>query len=732
MSSTNPELGSRANELRTLHPRLLFWIRLLLALLTFVALVLMLYVVAGLLLIALIVLLMLPFATPETEVASTALPVHLPLIEEVTRELSSSLSIGQVANVVLKTALRATHGEIATLALPVEVDHFMTIQLHQGQENVEIVQRSHTGESLLEQVLQQGHTAFNRDRTAMAVVLRHEYLVVGALAVEAPQQTFTQTEANLLSEIAVPAAISLHNANLLDEQQSQINTLSYNQALTLRLAEAVDSDAVVEAVLETTRDILGVQEVALYRTKENGLEALVSLHRDRFSRTAYEKRLTITIAVKASQTGQIESTSQPVTCIAAPIERRGAVKEVLAVAFIENHVLRHRNLQTVSLLASQTAAHLNTVELYEQVRAVSERLRVTINSARDGVLLFDSDGKLIECNPSAERLLGIDKEMFMGKHFVAMLFDMMKSNELNGLGYSRNQLTELARQLRLEPNSITRRQFEQTNDGQKLFIEEIGSPVIDADNKVVGRLLVLRDMTEQRQLADFRDEITHMAVHDLRGPLTAVINGIDMTLRMGLSEYPEDNERVLRLSLDSAHSLMRLINSLLDIAKLESRRMPINAQPVSVAQLVGSARNALENSIEEAHIQIEIALDDNLPELNVDEDLIRRVLINLIDNAVRFTPEGAVVQIAAQVTEDRRVTLSVADSGKGIPPEERDQIFEQYRQSEKNQPLRGSKGTGLGLTFCKLVVEAHGGRIWVEGAQTLPGACFLISLPVEF
>ncbi len=731
MSSKNPELGSRIAELKTLRPRLLFWCRLLLAFLTFVALLLMLNLLAALFLIALMILLILPLETPQIEIQSAALPVHLPLTEEVTRELSSSLSIGQVANIVLRAALRATRGASATLALPVEVDHFMTIQLQQGQENVQIIQRPHTGESLIEQVLQHGGTAFNRDRTAIAVVLRHEYLVVGALSVENPQQTFSQVEADLLSEIAVPAAISLHNAHLLDEQQYQIDTLNHNQALTLRLAGAVDSDAVVEAVLETTRDILGVQEVALYRSKESGLEAMVSLHRDRFSRTSYEKRLTITIAVKTAQTGQIQSTSQPVTCIAVPIVRRGAINEVIAVAFIENHVLRLRDLTTLSLLANQTAAHLNTVELHEQVSAVNERLRVTINSARDGVMLFDSDGNLIECNPSAERLLGIDKEMFMGKHFVAMLFDMMKSNELNGLGYSRSQLTELARQFRLEPNYITRRQFEQTNDNQKLFIEEIGSPVIDADNKVVGRLLVLRDMTEQKQLADFRDEITHMAVHDLRGPLTAIINGIDMTIKLGLAEYPEDNERVLRLSLGSAFSLMRLINSLLDIAKLESRRMPINAQPVAVAQLVDSAREALENSLDEAHIQLQIALHDDLPALNVDEDLIRRVLINLIDNAVRFTPEGSVVRIASQPVQDHRITLSVADSGIGIPPEERDQIFEQYRQSDKNQPLRGSKGTGLGLTFCKLAVEAHGGRIWIENAETLPGACFLISLPVE-
>ncbi|MFN8560453.1 MAG: PAS domain S-box protein [Anaerolineae bacterium] len=263
-------------------------------------------------------------------------------------------------------------------------------------------------------------------------------------------------------------------------------------------------------------DLLGVQEVALYRNRSGQLDQIVSQHRDRFSRAINEERLTQDVAQKTAEAGKLQVLRQPVITVGVPVERDGEVNEVLAVAFIEQHTLRRRELNALILLASQTVAYLNTVELHEQMRAVSERLRVTINSARDGVLLFDREGKLIECNPSAERLLGIDKEPFLGKHFVDMLFDMMKANELNGLGYSRSQLTELARQLRLEPNRITRRQFEQTNDGQKVYIEEIGSPVIDARNRVIGRLLVLRDMTEQRLLADFRDEITHMAVHDLR------------------------------------------------------------------------------------------------------------------------------------------------------------------------------------------------------------------------
>ncbi len=680
-------------------------------------------------LIALIALLVLPLQLPELPVPVSAENESLPLVEDVVLQLSTSLSIGQVATIVLSAALKATDAEIVTLALPVEVDHITLIQLRRGQERVQMDHRTPSGDTLAEQVLQQGRTIFSRDHFSVGVVLRHEYLVVGALCVQNEEHILTRGDADLLNEIALPAAISLHNAQLLDEQQHQIDMLSHIETLTTRLAGAVERDLVAQAVLETTRDILGVQEVAIYRVDEQ-MQVVLSLHRDRFSRAANEPRLTQAIALQTIEAGTVQIIRQPVVCVGVPVEYKGIINEVLAVAFIEPHTLRRSDLNALTLLASQTAAYFDTVELHEQVRAVSERLHVTINSARDGVLLLDAEGRLIECNPSAERLLGIDREAFMGKHFVAMLFNMMKANDLSGFGYSRSQLTELARQLRLEPNRISRRQFEQISNGQKLTIEEIGSPVVDSDKRIIGRLLVLRDMTEQKLLADFRDEITNMAVHDLRGPLTAIINGIDMTLKQGLNEYPEDNERILRLSLDSARSLMRVINSLLDIAKLESRRIPINPQPTSAAQLVDAACKTVENSLHEAQIQLEVMLDLDLPPINVDPELMRRVLVNLLDNALRFTPRGGTVRIDGGRPENNHLTLSIIDSGPGIPPEERDLVFEQYRQSDRNRALRGSQGTGLGLTFCKLAVEAHGGRIWVSAADSLPGACFNVSLPV--
>ena len=743
MSGTNAKAGSQAAEERLPRSRLILMIRVALALFTLVALLLNLPLVAGLLLLVLVALLLYPVEAPAPIIAEplpipepTPAPVvTVPLIEGVTRQLSTSLSIGQVATIVLSEALKATSAETAMLAMPPEVDHFMTIELRRGQENVQIVHRQYTGETLMEQVLQQGHQGramVSRDGSSIAVMLRHEYLVIGALCVENLPGMLTQTEAEPLSEIAVPAAISLHNARLLDDQQYQIDTLSHIQALSQKLSGAVDGNSVARAILETARDILGVQEVALYHNYGNGLELAISLNRDRFSRSQSAKRLTRATAAKTAETGVTQITRQPVSCVAVPVQRDGEVHEILAAAFIERYTLRQRDLNTLTLLAAQTAAYLDTVQLYEQQRAVSEHLRVTINSAHDAVLLLDPLGKLVDCNPAAEWVLGVDKTKYIGKQLVVMLFEIMKSGDKpkTAMGYTRTQLPDLAHQLRYEASLVTRRQFEQVSGGQSRTFEEIGCPIIDQRDQITGRLMVLRDVSEQKRLSEFRDEMIHMAIHDLRGPLTAIMNGIDMTLKLGLTEFPEDNERVLRLSLASAGDLMKLVNGLLDIARLESRKMPIRPQPVTAAQLVESARETLESSIREADIDVEVAVPENLPPLSVDTDLMRRVLVNLIDNALRFTPMGEKILISAEQTDDQHIELSITDSGLGIPAAERERVFERYRQSATNKVMRGTSGSGLGLSFCKLAVEAHGGRIWAGTSDVLPGACIRVRLPV--
>jgi PAS domain S-box-containing protein len=354
-----------------------------------------------------------------------------------------------------------------------------------------------------------------------------------------------------------------------------------------------------------------------------------------------------------------------------------------------------------------------------------------LNSTRDGIVLLDKSGRLVETNPSARRLLGIDLDEHIGETLVDVLLQYASSDEFENAGYNREEVTALARQLRLEPERITRRQFARTLPKSSLYIEEIGSPVVDSEGQINGRLLVLRDVTEQKLLADYRDEITHMAVHDLRGPLASIISSLTFTLdEPGISDDQGTVRKTLSLSLDSANNLMRLVESMLDIARLEKRQMPVRLNPVSMGELVGEAIETLSSSIQTAGVTVEVKVGNELPPLSADRDMLRRVLVNLVDNALRFTPSGGKILVEAIECPDHML-VHVADSGPGIPEEERERIFERFRQVKSTIPLRGSKGVGLGLTFSKLAVEAHGGRIWVETQSPLPGACFAISLPYK-
>jgi signal transduction histidine kinase len=183
------------------------------------------------------------------------------------------------------------------------------------------------------------------------------------------------------------------------------------------------------------------------------------------------------------------------------------------------------------------------------------------------------------------------------------------------------------------------------------------------------------------------------------------------------------------MSVTSAERLMNLVDSLLDIRK--GRDMRLDRSSTDVAELIELAKFTLLASIEKAHINVQIDIPQGTPLVNVDPDKIRRVLINLLDNALRYTPTGKEIRVTVLPDPLRhKVLVRVSDSGVGIPEHARARIFEQYYQVKENQHLRGSKGSGIGLAFCQRVLEAHGERIWVEDEGPLPGASFAFTLPV--
>jgi len=235
-----------------------------------------------------------------------------------------------------------------------------------------------------------------------------------------------------------------------------------------------------------------------------------------------------------------------------------------------------------------------------------------------------------------------------------------------------------------------------------------------------------RQYRRLQELEKLRTDLTDMLVHDLRTPLTSVLGSLQ-TLKAGaLGEMSAEMSEMVDLSLDGSEHLLRLVNDLLDISKIESGSMELAIQPANIRDLVDSAVQQVRTLAFEKNIDLQTQTVPESYQPECDEDLIRRVLVNLLGNAVKFTPTGGTVSIL--VSEDSKgYTIRVNDSGPGIPKEFHEKIFDKFQQMNLRHSGKGSS-TGLGLTFCKLVVEAHDGRIWVE-SEPEHGSSFAFFLP---
>jgi len=221
--------------------------------------------------------------------------------------------------------------------------------------------------------------------------------------------------------------------------------------------------------------------------------------------------------------------------------------------------------------------------------------------------------------------------------------------------------------------------------------------------------------------------LTAMIVHDLRTPLTVIIGALES---LTLPEGQPLTEEFVPMALMSARRLLGMVNDLLDITKMESGEMKLELAAVSPQEIVQTAAQQAGYLAHEKGLHLTVEVASDVPRVRADEDKMIRTLVNLLSNAVKFTPEGGKVRLSARAVEGgKEVEFAVADTGEGIPPEWIERIFEKFGQVESRKSGR-KMSTGLGLTFCKMVVEAHGGRIWVE-SELGQGSTFRLRVPAE-
>jgi len=230
-----------------------------------------------------------------------------------------------------------------------------------------------------------------------------------------------------------------------------------------------------------------------------------------------------------------------------------------------------------------------------------------------------------------------------------------------------------------------------------------------------------------QELEKLRDDLTNMIIHDLRTPLTSVLGGMQAMEMVG--ELNTEQKEMVGVAIQGGKSLLGMINDLLDVEKMESGAMPLDYAVLNAAELVESAVGQVAFLCVGKKLTLVQKISADLPLFRGDENKLRRVLVNLLGNAIKFTPAGGVLTMEVRPGEkEQSLVFSVSDTGEGIPFEAFGHIFEKFGQVESRHEGR-VMSTGLGLTFCKLTVEAHGGHIGVESVAG-EGSTFSFTLPL--
>jgi signal transduction histidine kinase len=250
--------------------------------------------------------------------------------------------------------------------------------------------------------------------------------------------------------------------------------------------------------------------------------------------------------------------------------------------------------------------------------------------------------------------------------------------------------------------------------------------LLDA-RQLVSQVSALQSEKQQLlELQRLRQETGDLIVHDLRNPLQNIMGALQLMPVVLPEEVWQSNRELLEIAQSGCERMQLLIETLLDVARIESGEAHLELSATSLPGLVEGVTRRM-TSFTRDNVKLQLSFPPTLPTVMVDQNLLDRVLTNLIDNAVKHTPLGGLVTVMAEALEGEML-VSVTDSGPGIPPEERERIFERFTQTTGEKRRR--RGFGLGLTFCRLTIQAHGGRIWAEAGENGKGSRFVFTLPL--
>jgi PAS domain S-box-containing protein len=675
----------------------------------------------------------------------------LELLYHVSREVATALDLRTVLQRVLYETMQNVGGERCSIvvlddtgkAVDATIVYGKQVHEHTTQQLRDTVERGLAGwvirnrkgalildTSKDERWLMRPDDAIDQSglKSAICVPLLARENLVGVLTLVHPApNAFSQEQLNLMQAIADQAGIAVLNARLYTESQRQARVMTALAEGAAAMNASLRMEDVYQRILIQTMQALQVETVALGMLENehivycaaagqnagnilgrkiplgDGIAGRVALdgHGVVVSDVSQEKKYSET-----DKFGGIEMRAIVVT----PIQSQGRVIGIIEAINPIAKSFDPDALLVMNGIGGLAGSTIQNAQLFERLQAAHQRYHELFEDSIDAMLITDWDGQIIEANRQAVLLSGYTREVLQ----------TLAIDEIHEVNWGRIGVEfDILRENRTCSYESSLLKEDEAHTPIEVYARRVEFHEADSIQ------WILRDITERKELDSLREDLTAMIYHDLRSPLANIVSSLDVLFGM----VPEDDREtvltILRIAENSTDRIQRLVSSLLDVNRLESGQPVADQKVVATIPLIEKAMLDVEPIAQGRRQSVISDLPKALPPIWVDEDMARRVLINLMENAVKFTPPDGKLEVGAR-HEDVWVHIWVEDNGPGIPASEQERIFDKFTR------LRGSgksNGLGIGLAFCRLAVLGHGGKIWVESASG-KGSTFHFTFPV--
>ncbi|MCP4420241.1 MAG: GAF domain-containing protein [Chloroflexi bacterium] len=557
--------------------------------------------------------------------------------------------------------------------------------------------------------------------------------VIGAITIHKNGiDQFDKNDLSMLTAISHQAASSIENARLFDTSQRQLKISALLNEASRVINSSLDIDEIMQSLLTQMNDFLHAEAISIalvdkqtdelvYQVAEGiGSDEIVGLRlpgNQGLSGWVMKNSEPALVPdthldPRFRQFGDDRTGFETLAMICAPMLFKGEeLGTIQAINPIDGD-FTEEDLDVLVNLANIASTAIANAQQYARTVAAESRFTSLFQDSVDPIILTDMRGRIVEANRRAFDLFGYNRKELLN----------MSIQDLHP------GTAVLPKAKKIRSDKILMFQSEvRAKNVPSIPMDVYTKRTIHGDDQLLQ--WIHHDITEQIELEKMRGDLTAMLFHDLQSPLGNVISSLEL---LSYEIPPETADSPLFVMLDiakrSSRRLETLIRSLLDINRLEAGQPIMEQIRVDILALVEEVHEYERPNFEQRHIQFHNNLPPDLPHVFVEEDMIRRVLVNLVNNALKYSSADQLIAISAQLQPNsKQLLISVSDQGRGIPKQFREMVFEKFERITSKDT--NAKGLGLGLAFCRLAVEAHNGRIWVDDAPN-GGACFNFTLPL--